>query len=506
MAVSLDLTLALGSAWVTALSLGGAIWFATTLRWKLVGRFIAGLLVGLFGLGTTVALIYTGVTLAGSLFPQPTAAQSATAILAMAAQLFVVFGVTIAVVGAVSTVGGLIDRSALQFLWGVTLQSAVPSSVGAAVLTAVAIVGKVQLQSLNQTVESTVRTGIHEAVSMLLSPATSHPNLTSLAGLVLVTMWLLNRVIRTLPLAELLGPHRVEPLQTAQQSISYVLFASAVGILVGLCTDYLIPGATIRQELSPSAYRLLVDVTAFEAIRVVLLGLSVLGLLLIIVTTTVKWVATTSPGNATTRFAPLGSGVAIGGIALVLHGQLVWSAQDFVARNLPRTVSGTYQRLSEGVIQYYGTLTLTLAVFALLLVVAASVVLLLRVSIWTRIIPNTTTGPALAGSGLFLATAFGGTQSLPPTFVFVGILGSFVVWDAGRFAWTLGREIGRQAPTHKVEAVHVSGTLLVGGIAAVLATTTLTYATEVTIINPSTVQVAAVGVAGSLFLLVFASR
>lgn len=505
-AVSLDLTLALGAAWVTALSLGGAIWFATTFRWNLVGRFLAGLLVSLFGFGTTIAVLYTGVTLSGSLFPQPTAAQSAAAILAMVAQLAVVFGVTIAVVGAVSSVGGLIDRSTLQSVWGVTIQAAVPLLVGAVGLATIAIVGRVQLQSLNQTVESTIRSGISEAVSMLLSPATSHPSLTSLAGLVLVTMWLLNTVIRTLPFAELLGSDRVQPLYSVQAATGYILFGSTLGILVGLCTDYFLPAAMIRQELSPSAYRLLVQATAFEPVRVVLFGLSVVCVLLIVVTTTVKWVATRSPGNATTRFAPVGSGVVIGGVALLLHSQLVWRVQAFVVQNLPGTVSGTYQRLSESVIHYYGTLTLTLGVFSVLLVVAAAVILLLRISIWTQVVPNTTTGPALTGAGLFLATAFAGTQSLPPALIFVGILGSFVAWDAGRFAWTLGREIGRHAPTQKVEAVHLSGTILVGGIATVLATTTLTYATEVTIINPTSVQAAAVGVAGSLFLLVFASR
>lgn len=505
-AVALDLIFALGAAVMTAVSLGGAIWFATRFRWKLVGRFFAGVLISLFGLGTTLGLLYTGVTLSGTLFPQPTIAQSATAILTMVAQLAVVFGVTIAVIGAVSCTSGLLDRSTLQTVWGIAVQTATPLFLGAVGLAAFAVVGKVQLQSLNQTVESTVRTGIQEGVSLLLAPTSSHPSLTSLAGLLLITVWLLNTAIRTLPLAELLGADRTEPLHAVQTLTARVLAASALGIPVGLCTDYLLPAEIIRQKVSPSAYRLLVEVTAFEPIRGGLLGLSVVSLLLILVTITLKWVATRSPGNATTRFAPIGSGFILGGLALVLHSQLVWRVQDFIIENLPRTVTGRYQRLSESVIQYYGTLTVTIVAFLLFLLVAVGVILMLRTSIWMRIIPNTTTGPALAGAGLFLATAFGGTQSLQPALIFVGILGSFVAWDAGRFAWILGQEVGRHAPTYKVEAVHLSGTILVGGIAILLAAMTLSYATEITVINPATVQATAVGVAGSLFMLVFATR
>ena len=50
-----------------------------------------------------------------------------------------------------------------------------------------------------------------------------------------------------------------------------------------------------------------------------------------------------------------------------------------------------------------------------------------------------------------------------------GLVVALVVWDAGEFAATLGSEVGRRAPTRRVELLHGLGALSVGALGAIAA-------------------------------------
>lgn len=68
---------------------------------------------------------------------------------------------------------------------------------------------------------------------------------------------------------------------------------------------------------------------------------------------------------------------------------------------------------------------------------------------------------SVLGAGLFRLVA--------PQTLLVATAGAVVVWDAGDRAISLGEQLGRVARTRRLEAVRISGTLLVGAVAVVLA-------------------------------------
>jgi hypothetical protein len=505
-ATLLDIVVALGFAWLSAISLGGAAWFATRFRWQLIGTYLAGLLLAPLGLGVTVGLAYTGLTLAGSLFPQPTTAQSAAAILSMLAQLFVVAGVTVAVIGAVGTAVDVLSQSSLGSVWSVGYRTASVPLLAAGGLAASAVLGNVELASLNQTVAQTVQSTLDTTTSVVLSPGASSPHLTSLSGLLVIAALGVNRALDVLPLTELLGPQRASMIRTLRRHTLRAAYLGIIGVLVGVCTDFLIPVRVFRTELGPTAYQTLGSATVLTPVRMAFVVATGVSLAAIIVSWLLKRIAASSPSTATTDVGSLASGITIAAAALPLHNEVVWRVQSFIVTNLPDTMTGTYQRLSESVIAYYGTLTLALAGTAAVAVITVCLIVVLRMGVWLRMLPKQATGPALAGTGLFIATAFAGTQSLPPLVFLAGILASFLAWDAGRFGRTLGTEIGRRAHTRNAEATHLSATLIIGVAAVALALLVLNQATELTAINPTSVQAATAGIAGSLFLLVFAAR
>lgn len=74
---------------------------------------------------------------------------------------------------------------------------------------------------------------------------------------------------------------------------------------------------------------------------------------------------------------------------------------------------------------------------------------------------SVTTGAAVLGAGALLA----GLEGAPAPAVLVGVATSVLAWDAAGTAITLGDQLGRRAPTRRLEAVHLVGSLLVAGLA-----------------------------------------
>lgn len=77
-----------------------------------------------------------------------------------------------------------------------------------------------------------------------------------------------------------------------------------------------------------------------------------------------------------------------------------------------------------------------------------------------------TAGVGLIGTGAIVAGGFG---VVPPA-VFVLAVGAVAVaWDAGQYGIVLGEQLGRQAPSRRLQLVHVASTVLVvtvaGGVA-----------------------------------------
>lgn len=84
-------------------------------------------------------------------------------------------------------------------------------------------------------------------------------------------------------------------------------------------------------------------------------------------------------------------------------------------------------------------------------------------------VPEHASGFVFAGALLFVAAVAGAFGGAPAPAVFLAMAASLAVWDAGEYAVTFGSELGQDASTRSVEAVHVFATLAVGALAVVVA-------------------------------------
>lgn len=72
----------------------------------------------------------------------------------------------------------------------------------------------------------------------------------------------------------------------------------------------------------------------------------------------------------------------------------------------------------------------------------------------------------LGAATLFGAVLAAGVQGAPVGVLLFGAVTAVVAWDSAGTAIDLGAQLGRSAPTLRLELVHTGGTILVGGLAA----------------------------------------
>lgn len=72
-------------------------------------------------------------------------------------------------------------------------------------------------------------------------------------------------------------------------------------------------------------------------------------------------------------------------------------------------------------------------------------------------------GPVTAGAGLlFLGILIAGLDGAPGIALLLGTVATVVAWDSATIAISLGRQLGRDAQTARVELVHCGTTAVVG--------------------------------------------
>lgn len=69
---------------------------------------------------------------------------------------------------------------------------------------------------------------------------------------------------------------------------------------------------------------------------------------------------------------------------------------------------------------------------------------------------------SLGTAGLLAGVLFAGWAGGAPELLVVGSLAGLLAWDVGGNAVDLGDQLGREAPTRRVEAVHAAASLAVG--------------------------------------------
>lgn len=73
---------------------------------------------------------------------------------------------------------------------------------------------------------------------------------------------------------------------------------------------------------------------------------------------------------------------------------------------------------------------------------------------------------SIGAAGAFAGVLYAGVAGAPAVALLVGVAASVIAWDAAGTAVDLGDQLGREADTARLEAVHAAGSLVVGTAAA----------------------------------------
>ena len=158
------------------------------------------------------------------------------------------------------------------------------------------------------------------------------------------------------------------------------------------------------------------------------------------------------------RVAPtVGGGLLAAAVGAAFAGQVVGAARG-AAPEPARPVL-------DNAVELVGEPTLALLALVVPLLGLAGLLLVFAFLGRLRAVPQRAAPAAVAAAGLVLAGAAAGVQAAPPGFVFGLVAAGMVVWDVGEHGVGLAAELGRRAPTARVELVHVTASVALGALA-----------------------------------------
>ena len=456
-----------------ALALAGGVWAVSSERFRTVGQVAGGLLAFPVGVGFVIGVIGTALVLVEVYFPVPDAGLIAVNALLLVSRLGIVVGCVLAVLGAVLGVRSVVGPATLsRYYWTVVRTGTIPLTV-----TAFAAGGAVLSEVARGPGPGATPVG---AVGGLLGwLATPGPGLHVASFFLLVSAAAMGvrAAVTALPVAELLADRGVggvggRRLGTVSRWLLYIGVATLGAALAGLYVDvqFRTP-ARLAVAVGPGVAGPLAGLTGAATLRAPLVAVGLAAAAVVAGTRLLRRTARASLTGAARRVGP----VLVGGVLTLAVLPVAAPAFDRlvaeVAGRLPSVFATEFRQVAGSVGEFYGPETVVLGVMAACLVVAGLLVLAARLLLWLGYLSRRRAGFATASAGLFLATVFAGTLETPAPLVFGGLVVSLLVWDAGEYGTTLGREVGRRARTYSGELVHLGGTVAVGvvGIAAALA-------------------------------------
>jgi len=158
------------------------------------------------------------------------------------------------------------------------------------------------------------------------------------------------------------------------------------------------------------------------------------------------------------RVAPtVGGGLLAAAVGVLFAGRVVAAARN-AAPEPARPVL-------DNAVELAGEPTLALVALVVPLLGLAGLLVAFAVLGSLRVVPQRATPAAVAAAGLVIAGAAAGVRAASPGFVFGLVAAGMVVWDVGEHGVGLAAELGRRAPTARVELVHVTASVAVGALA-----------------------------------------
>ncbi len=488
---------------VGALCLAASLWLVGRDRWGVLARAGAGLLTLPVTLGLFAALIGTVLAAVDMFLPVRGPTTISLLSLTLVTHVGVVVGCVLAVLGLTLGVRNVIDGQRLADHYWLTIQTAlVPATIGALLATGAFL-------TKNTTSLDTAIVG--DTLGWLFAPGTGQTHLMSSLALVAIMLAAVRAVVDALPVAELLADSGTG--ETEQHRVSQLLdilgraaLLTGVAALIALSAELLFPPTEFRRAVSYETYQLLVDLSTIPLVRFSAVAVSVLCLGIVGVVSLLQRLAANSADSVLQRVGPFGAGILLAATSLTIGGPLLENSVRNIGRALPSPASSIFFGHARELLYFFGPPTLALLFGALLVAVAATMLLVLRFAVFAGYLSDETAGYSLASGGLIVAAAFAGTIVSAPWVLFTALVGGLFVWDMGRYGTTLGKEIGRHAPTRDTELVHAGGTLAVGLVGAGSAYAIQRLLSADIVQDSPAAVVALAGVLAGIVLLVAALR
>jgi len=462
--VSADRVALVGAA--TGVLLALSLWLSGWDRWQAVGSVLASGLALPVAVGLSVATGGAVVLLGAELFPVSSQAGVRPAVVTLLSQVVVVLGCLTAVFGATAATRGVVDTERVTTYGGVVVRTTVVPFVVALALFARGAVDYLQSNAGTPGVQQLMGEVLTQVLGPVFDPVPGRTHIAIFSLLLALAAAAMARGLDALPIAELVpetsdAPDIEGAVDAAVRTLRWtgrlvLLVAPVAGLFeLGLGQESLV-------ELLPRGlYDLLVAVTAAPGLRSLLWWLFLAGSAVSLAVWFLRRTVRSSADRVGTVLAPYVGGGVITLVAVAVAGPVV-SAIEAALRATP--AAAAVEQLLTPVLDVYGPETVTLALVIVALFSVISVTGQLWVALATNYLRERTAGVTLAAAGLFGASAFAATLDTPTWLILAGLVGAVVVWDAGSFGTTLGREVGAGAATRRAELVHTGGTVAVGGV------------------------------------------
>lgn len=490
----------------TLIGVGGAALF-TLSCWLLstdddtLTSMVVSLLTVPVALGLLASCGVVALVRSGALFPVANGSLVSVATLIVLGHVGVVFGCVVAVLGFAVGYWNVLDSETLARYSKVAFASGAGPALVSTVLVVSASAFEHDLSWVTDVAVSTV-------VSVAIAPEPTGLNLAGFLLVVTVAAASLRLAVAVLPVAELLAVSetgerrdlRVRRLRTGLTRLAIgagVLHAIALALEISTSAESL---------FGPGLYGLIQGIATARILRLVFVGTAVLALLAVATSLTVRRIAQETREGTNDTAGPVLGGLLVTFVALVVAEPVYDGTVERVAGPMPPSVASNIRETSALVADAYGEETIVVLLSLALVTVTLLVVVALRFALFVGYLSRESGGYSLASGGLFTATVFAGTLDAPLWLVFGGVLGSLLVWDTGRFATTLGREIGRTADTRSTELTHAAGTVAVGLLGAVVAVGVANVVGGGVAGGSSTTPVALLAVVAGILCLVAALR
>ncbi|QIB74001.1 hypothetical protein G3I44_06655 [Halogeometricum borinquense] len=477
--------------------LAGAISLAAATAYRPLSRFVAACLLLPASAGVVAGLGYVFAKQLGGTYP--------------VGSVFVVVSLTAAGFGAAAAVRDTLESDALESALALATVASIPPTFAFVPL---AIVRVFEEFSATLYVPVLVPDPVPAAafpgalvggvLRFLVAPAHEGPHLFSFALVCYLAVIGLETVLRTYPVADLVRPNNPEAADRVLDPLKRGLTAATtLGTLVVFILGILFIAPRGFEMLPATILDPVTTLAGVDILRVVLFLGGVVGILLGIGSWGLRRFYDVSKDELGTSTPSLvaGSAVVIG--AFTLHEPVLAALLDAVLDVLPAAYAGDVQTQADAVMAFYGSEVVVLGLCAGLLFVAAVAFAVLYGVVNIGVMTDRAAGAAVAGAGLFVASAVAATVGAGTTLVLAGLVGGLTVRDAGTHGVTLGHEIGRLGETRRAELVHLAVTAVVGVVAAIAAVGLADFLGRIPALDGSGLSLALGGaVLGVLFFVV----